>query len=271
VKFFKNKLLIPLIIGIIVSVIIITLSVINIFNIPELRALDMRFIYRLKTPAVNKDIVIIAIDDESLRRNPKPLVFWGGEFGRVIQKLSENDVKAIGLDYIQRIPLVDYPGLQENDDKFRMALSLKKTVVLTYLNEEKEFEKPPNSITAAMGEPPPPDRKEPFVRDNNFGAGNLQPDPDNFYRTQPLIFQDKNNNRQASLALATAAKYLDIKLFDIKEVNEGLQAGEKIIPLYDKKCRSMYINFSGPAGTFPKIPFYKVLEEGEKNNTAYFK
>lgn len=47
---------------------------------------------------VDVPVVLIAIDDESLRRNPDPLLFWGPVLARAIAALRARGVTAIGLD-----------------------------------------------------------------------------------------------------------------------------------------------------------------------------
>ena len=265
-NFVKKKLIIPLIISIVVSIIIICLSGTRPFELLELKTLDLRFVNRFIHPEINEDIIIIAIDDESLEKNKEPLVFWGGDFGTVISKLSDYS-KVIGLDYIQKISLEDYKT--ENDQTFAASLLKGKTVILTYINENGDPELPPPQLlnSVVWGENT---GESSSIKYDRLGAGNLYQDVDAFYRFQPLLLETRENLTFASFAFAISSRYGGQTLQGLEEKGDKLILGEKSIPLSDQKEKYIYINFAGPAKTFPMVSFNEVLEKAKENDDDYF-
>jgi adenylate cyclase len=197
----------------------------------ELKSLDLRFWFRgPQSPA--SPIVIIAIDEDSFDELNLTWPFPRALHGRLLDLVSQGRPAAIGLDILFIEPSVLGP---DDDRALAEAIARAGNVVLAAaftvtegdLGRREDLNPPLPEIRAGAAA---------------FGFVNLTTDRDAFVRSGPLHrpyqdgIQESFTRRLHSLAR---------------------RAGLPAQPLPAQATTG--INFRGPAGTFPIVPYYKVL------------
>ena len=227
----------------------------------ELKTLDYRFLLRGAEEPDGR-IVIVGIDKRSLDRMEDPMVFWRPHFAKVIKKISDSGAKAIGLDFVLSSALSKKIDGEVHDRTLALALLEADNVVLaktfTYKREEDIYVvKEPTPILSS-------------VNPYNVGFVNLTSDSDNTVRMQTQLIMDSKGEGHISFGLAVFARSID--KIEPKEINvkkEGIELGTKVIPM--NRYGEMMINFAGPSGTYPRIPFYDIWKMADGGQEDYFK
>lgn len=197
----------------------------------ELKSLDLRFRLRGPRPAASP-IVIVAIDEDSFDELDLSWPFPRALHGDLLDRIGQGRPIAIGLDI-----MFAEPSLLGPDDDRALAEAIARTdnVVLAA------------AFTATEGDlgrredlnPPLPEVRAGAAA---FGFVNLTPDRDAFVRSGPLRRRYQESVRESfALTLHRLAR------------EAGLAAHPA--PAADEPG----INFRGPAGTFPTVPYYQVL------------
>ena len=227
----------------------------------ELKTLDYRFLLR-STEEPDSRIVIVGIDKRSLDRIPDPMVFWRPHFAKVIKEISDAGAKAIGLDFVLSSALSKKIDGEEHDRTLALAMLDADNVILTktftYKREEDIY----------VVEEPVPILSS--INPYNVGFVNLTSDSDNTVRRQTQLIMDSNGEGHISFGLAVFAKFIDkIAPENINVKKERIELGTKVIPM--NRYGEMLINFAGPSGTYPQIPFYDVWKMADTEHGEYFK
>lgn len=234
---------------------------------PELRLQDQFFSWRsfLKRDPDTANIVLVTIDDESIRRlgsyPPWPRIVY--QF--LIERLRNEGASVIGLDFVldcneafetgasSRLTprLNDFirseintnwrPGTPE--DARNLILAMRSTSLV--IPAIKSDFLPPGHVL-----------KE-FFSDgiselDCTGNITLEPDFDGIIRRATLV-AEQDGQPKSSFALRIAEKKWGMSAL-LTDHNRVLARGKEI-PLV------MTINFAGPEGTFPTIPFWRLLED----------
>jgi adenylate cyclase len=206
------------------------------FQILNLKALDAQFVFRGRVPTSN--IILLVADDKTLNTFHEPQIFWHPYYAQAIKAAGEAGARVIGLDLAFGIPVEKW-----EPDYDRILAEAVSTTVLTSgvpvvcgyveaLNTNQAILPIQiNMIAAAMG-------LSAFV--------NMTADPDDFVRRQELVSADVPPNR--SFAMRVAEKYIGQ---DATFQNDRLMLGGNDIPT--SSDRSIFINYAGPAGTFPRV------------------
>jgi len=93
--------------------------------------------YRPTPP--DRDIVLIAIDDASLKKWKEPFVFWGPHLAKAIERVSQGGASVVALDWLQPIRSEEWfadkyqalkPIFAKNDEQLSMALSRTRSAVM---------------------------------------------------------------------------------------------------------------------------------------------
>lgn len=188
-----------------------------------------QFVYSRST---DKDIILIAIDDESLQRYGR----WPWDrdiFAQIQEKLEKFDLKVIAWD-------LSFTEPSEHDDEFTNSLESDIPVVLA-------SELSPQWQSGYLA--PLPE----FQKDNvTMGYFNLQKDQDGKIRSTSLFEYDRNRNCHKSFPLVI------YELYTGENYENPCEKGIEEIPLEDGN--SLIVNYSGPPGSIQQIPVSDFLE-----------
>jgi adenylate cyclase len=212
----------------------------------ELAAYDARLSHQ--DPYTADNIVIVAIDDESLQQMPT----WPwprSVHGQLLDRLKDSGVKLVGMDILFDSPTDD----PEDDARFAQALKRHGHVILAgQVNRDtalrgEEMSSGVSSISIPY---------EPF-EDNMLAMGltNIQNDPDAVVRRAWLQLKHQDVPH-ATLPVALAAAYLGRKPEAV--AIEGLREGDGGHPYLGPT--SVLVNYCGPAGSVKTLPYYQVLD-----------
>ncbi|HXW68704.1 MAG TPA: adenylate/guanylate cyclase domain-containing protein, partial [Dissulfurispiraceae bacterium] len=166
------------------------------WNLLELRTIDLRFLLKRK-PATDaaKEIVLIAIDEESYEKFKQPLILYHTYIAETIKFLVDSGVRVIGLDLeLPNIPLVG--RIPEYDQVYTMSFMYARArgvdVVIGYSNNEL----PPfaSYIVAAGGR-------------DTVGSLILTDDADSYVRRQELFGVDAKGRKYESFAFKVAKRF----------------------------------------------------------------
>lgn len=203
--------------------------------------LDSSFAYRGTRPTSAK-IVLIGMDDESLDKIKKPLVYTSPELAKVVNFVKARGAAAIGLDVLVPESASGFQGLEA--EVFGKANEFAGNVVLAKWRLRKKWLLP-IKIWWMNG-------REEYA---DLGFVNTSPDKDKFLRRQQLVIREGDQaHTHFALTLLSVAKSADIRW---KE--EELFLGDRPVPL-DKE-QKLRINYVGPAETFEVTPFHEFLFE----------
>ena len=197
----------------------------------ELKSLDLRF--RLRGPeAPASPIVIVSIDEDSFDELNLSWPFPRALHGRLLDLVSQGRPAAIGLDILFIEPSVLGP---DDDQALADAIARAGNVVLAAASTVTEGD---------LGRredlnPPLPEIRAGAAA---FGFVNLTTDRDAFVRSGPLRRVHQDGVRES---------------FGLSLHRLAWQAGLAAQPV--PATAEPGINFRGPAGTFPSVPYYQVL------------
>ncbi len=195
---------------------------------------DSSFTYRGRRTTSAK-VVLVGIDDASLDRLPKPLVFLSPELAEVVAYLQGRGAKVIGLELMIRETLNTYPGLQ-GERLGRAAAHAGNVVMPAVLKDDGGLLRPIQTWQTGA----------------RLGLVNLDEDNDYFLRRQsPSRVVMGHRYNHFSLAMLNVAGRAQA------DTDGRLRVDGRVVPLDDQG--RLRINFVGPPGTFPYVPFQAVL------------
>ena len=243
----------------------------------------------IKNDRANKDLVILGIDEDTLRKFDQDHIQWPfpwkthAQFTRFV---ASGNPSSIMFDIM-------FESHKEGQDEFAKAIGDSKCTFLDYqfLSEEVDtmypdqeerlkildkikFKVDPNDHTDQwVDEVLPPN---PIVADKAkaIGFANILPDADHFNRKMPLLIKYKGFY-YPNIDLVVIMNYYGITPDDV-EIRMGKYIKLKNIPL-EKMTRPnkeraitipidesgfMYINFIGQIGSFPHFPYYFFAQDG---------
>ncbi len=228
-------------------------TLLGLFEYVELKAIDAAF--SLRGPlAPTAPIVIVAVDDESIRETNIQWPWPRQYMADLITKISSGGPKSISTDIFWYEPSSD----PADDAALAQAIANAGNVILANdINhieqagfELDEYRRPlPALESAAM----------------HLGLANLYRDPDSFVRQMPLYLVSQDQ-AYFSWAAITAFNYLGLPLPDTVQPN-GVTTGSLTIPLEDNR---IIVNYRGGTGSiFKQIPAYQIVNGDQ--NPAQFK
>jgi CHASE2 domain-containing sensor protein len=186
-------------------------------------------------------IVIVGLDEHS-RTSP----YVSPELAEVVGYLHQQGAAAIGID----LPEISTDSGRGDATPLGKAIRDARTVVLAELRTERGTKRPLRQWQVNALDP------ETAVA-TEFGFVNVTEDDDKFVRRQQLLIPGRDQGTMVphfALALFSLAHGVD---FTWDGDRHELRVGEAKIPLdAEQKLR---INFAGPPGTFPVVPFREVL------------
>ena len=218
-----------------------------------------------------KHTALVVIDEESLSRYPDdPLVFWPPLFAKATATLREAGATVIGIDFLfsitpeswfSKLNLTKNEALQQYDLAFRQELNSGKVVLVGSI-AHGEAGKPDNLLLPHADyllSLPGMDMVA------GIGLADLEPDQDGAirrYRIAPTINLPKE--------MAAGAPRLSFgALMAVRATGQSAAASEWRIGGYGYAAPSVHnISYTGPQGTIPRVPFYKLLEKNALNDPA---
>jgi adenylate cyclase len=222
--------------------------------------LDGCFFYRGARPT-QAHVVIVGLDDESLARLKKPLPYVSPELARVVRHVHDQGATAIGIDLLvpesmSGLPEIDTDRGLGDAAPLGQAIYDAGNVVLPEWRDGQHRQRPLYQWQIKALDPEK-------AAATDFGFVNLTEDGDQFVRRQQLLIRDPDRHTAVphfSLALFARAQGAD---FTWDDDRQELRVGNQVVPLdADQKLR---INFAGPPGSFPVLPFHQVLDAAREN------
>lgn len=227
-----KKLIRPLIIGGSLIILVLLSYGRGLLDIPELKSLDFRF--QIRGPIASKvPIVLVSIDQDSFDELNLPWPWPRTLHATLIRKLAQSQAKLIALDILFTEPKAD----PREDRALAEAIKEAGNVILAAEN---------TAVESAFGPRMTMSLPLPLIRENALGYGpvNLVTDPDGIVRRAhiALHFQDR-------LHLHFAYKIYQAI------VGKEITVGEQISTV------PTLINFRGAAGSYPVVPYYRILRD----------
>lgn len=235
----------------------------------ELKNYDLRQNIHTKQKLTSPNIVILAIDDNSLELLQNKYGSWPWDrqaYVDAISYLNKSGAKQIILDLM----FVNHSKNKSSDDKLIKIIKENNNVFVAMNLDNREDSKHaplPKDLEAKVknnGNIEFPDYKNyrPIMQEiingtSNIGMINCNRDFDGISRGIPS-FVEMNNNYYPYLALMAAAKYFGVKNFEINGENELLFKDKKL-PL--QKNGYMLLNWY--TNNFKTIPFWKMKKNPE--------
>ena len=197
----------------------------------------------------------VSIDDETLTAlKDDPLVFWAPHFARVMDVLTQADVKAVGLDvlyqvsaesWLKKLELPDSSASRNFDSPLRAALANGDKILITQLVQtvggKAQLLLPPEDHLLLLP-----------AGIHDLGIGNLFPDDDKRVRHfYPSITSDPafpGIGFGMQLALRAAGK---------DPAQNQWEIGGSML---QREPKSMPIGYTGPPGTIPTVSMNMLLQ-----------
>jgi adenylate cyclase len=221
------------------------------FQILNLKAYDAQFALRGSEPT--HDIVLLVADQKALDTFQELRVFWHPYYAQAIEAAGRAGARVIGLDLAFGVPVEKWEP--DHDRKLAEAVSSSPVpVVCGYvpaLNTNQEtLPVPVNMIAAAMGLAAYP---------------NITADPDDFVRRQELIEAPSKDPHDPPPARALAMRVVEKFLSEDVTIRNGqLVLRNQAIPVSSE--RTIFINYAGPPGTFPRVSLADFLAAARSGN-----
>jgi adenylate cyclase len=213
--------------------------------------------YRLSGPSEPRDdVVVIAVDDETLDRIQDPLVFWGPHFAAAVARLRLLGATAIGIDFLLEQSAEGWfarNGLQDLALSRNLDASLRAQLYQGGVVLAASFEVAPDGTVVHQL----PNRDYLAVLDRistQVALTDLPLDSDQVVRRfRPVIF-DVQDRPGLSMALALVLRHLNL------DATPGpWQIGGRSVAWDSDRIE---LAFVGPGGTIPTIPLHRLLAEG---------
>lgn len=266
-SFWKNKRLIGIFLIIFFTIVLSVTAFFNVFNLWQLQLANN--FYGNQKP--NNDIVIVAIDDDSLSDNVGLGNFekWSREnFAKVLDNINKYDPKVVAFDFIFR-QKKDEIG----DQKFYEALAKTKKAIIAYrlnpngFNEEKGFYFQKNGSSEAEGVLP----VLTTLNNLSLAAAKVFRDDDGaIRRIMPFIYDEQTGQYYENLAFAIARSVFNAPLPKKPLISpnnyemEDNRGNKHKIPL---EKGQMLINYTPITlkGSYPTISFVDVYKQDYQN------
>lgn len=204
--------------------------------------------YRLKaSPSAIKDILLVTIDNETLKNMPQRWPYPRSDFAKVIQNLKEAEAKVIGFDFV-----FFGKSTAEEDALLKKALKDGKIIILASLiDEESSLDFSPTSVLSQT---------------LSSGIITKLQDSDGIARRNLTYLVSKKESHKGFLSwemrlLITAKKIRLSSLTDEENIiSFKNESGKKWAIPVDSKTKSFLIHFRAHTTDFKRLSFYQVFK-----------
>jgi signal transduction histidine kinase len=229
--------------------------------LPSLSAVSTNILFRLRGPfGPADDIVIVAIDDQSLQRIGR----WPwprSVMADALDKISVTQPRAVGLDIVY-----GEPSVEADDLKLAEAVKKNGRVVLPAQLIAREVKSDERNVVVWL---------RPAIGNASAAVGHAHasPDVDGILRGIQLSKADDNGTRLWAFGLEVVRITEGISPEDFEEKIGALRFGNYQIPLREEEAagsaipgvslirpNEMLINYAGPAATFPRYSIADVVD-----------
>ncbi len=228
------------------------LSGLLLFETLELKSIDARFGLRGQFDSVDSSLVVVAIDDEAFLSLPAKWPFPRTYYARLVRNLADAGARLIVLDIELTEPSYANP---EEDRELVQAVREAGNVILAgkvvyeagthgveYAHTLKPF---PELLDAALG----------------WGIVNALEDADGFIRRY-ILYQRVGRDTVYSLGTQTFRALVGaLQAPPRADARRGLCFADACIPRGERGW--IYINYAGPAFTYPTYSIAHVLDDAE--------
>ena len=214
---------------------------------------------------------LVVVDEASLARYPDdPLVFWMPLFARAAATLREAGATVIGIDFLfsispeswfSKLNVPKSDALQQYDLPFRQELN-KGQMILVGKKIKGEAGKSDDLLL------PLPEHMISLPNTDllsGVGLADLETDADDTVRrftVTPALNLPKD-------VAASAPRFAFGALLAARAAGQDAAALRKRVDANDAaNAASQVISYTGPPGTIPQVPFYKLLEKDALNDPA---
>ncbi|MBN2355592.1 CHASE2 domain-containing protein [candidate division KSB1 bacterium] len=246
----KNRYLTIIVLSLTAVIMALIVSSFGLFKNLQLKTVNTFFYFRGPSVPSDTNIVIIALDDQTIKSMPAKMPYPRSYYARLVQNLSRAGARLVVFDIEFTEPSVADP---REDLYLADAIYNAKNVILAgkvVLNVNKRIEhnafviKPIDTLLAV----------QPL-----WGIVNVPEDIDGFIRSY-LLYQPVGQTRYYPLAIQAVRALQDNG--DQKEplsTKNAFIVGDTWIPKV--LANTMYINFRGPAGTIRTYSLASVLDD----------
>lgn len=241
----------------------------------ELKLLDIRFSQRGEFSIKDtSDIIILEINQETYEELPNPFKTWPWPrivFQKVVENLEDAGAKTVGIDLLWSNPDRMNPGY---DTLFMNTIRRNGNIVIAGkvdVEKEAQLSRIDSRFTISKFTDSTHTIIEEnfdnifFESDSSIGIVQTPGDYDEVYRRyQPYVSTSTYPEPVPSFGFALLNKWLGLPPESIarRDKSSGnFILGSKEIPAFDNT--TMLINFYGADRTFPRVNFYKVLDDEE--------
>lgn len=208
--------------------------------------------YKIKPkPIEAKDIVVIAIDDESFRQLHRKWPWPRSLFAEFITKLNQYQPKLISID------LQFFGASQDVNDDYLLAQSIKNAgniVLSAYIAADGKYNRPIKILEEAAFE---------------SGFVNKPRDRDLILRSARILFPKELGSKSldSSFGFKSALGFWGLKAKDIRiSENSLLINAPKYTSVPFNRHGTLKLNFQVKNNDFKIIPFYKIIKQTAKND-----
>jgi len=251
----KYQYIIIAILGVLIATLMEYAGVVHFL---EMKALDTRYELRseyFRQPEVSKQIVVIGIDDISIREIKPPFILWDTFFAEIFEKLGKYDTKVIGLDLIWTKRIDDFvkrPAKERNALRRALLIAKNKYHTKIVMGIGAATRKSLGSQVQELDTSLPMKQFGSIVGRNGFGVVNTLPDSDNYIRQIKLQYQSVTEDKKSLPGFDNliASYFLDTR-------PEGLNLAPLLINYQLNK-------------EFKILSFSEVLNQAIADNKDYF-
>ncbi|MEJ2213311.1 MAG: adenylate/guanylate cyclase domain-containing protein [Gammaproteobacteria bacterium] len=215
-------------------------------------------VFKPKVDPSSSPVVVIAVDEKTYDTEPfssRPKVLWTPYLAKVQDLLLKSGVKVVGYDIIFSSSVEeDLPGYEK---PFLISLlkgARQKKIILGKAQHSKKPVAPhPAQMFVVQG-------------NKNVKALNLHVDPDDIIRRVPMFFESHLGNKESSMSLELASRYLG--QYPVANGDGSIELDGYRIP--GSENNAALINFQG----YPQIPafsLYDLYQRAVENDVEYFK
>ncbi|MFO0844016.1 MAG: adenylate/guanylate cyclase domain-containing protein [Gemmataceae bacterium] len=256
-----------LVAGVVVAMLVWLAGRAGLFDGLEDWALDEAFVWRGRRATAAR-VVLVGIDEESIRRLGKNLSYVSPELARVVRYANAQGASAIGIDVLiherqQFNPEIMRPGGSGTPPRWARRSARRGTSCsLAGTTRSRPAGRGERPLAASSAPVALKALNEETRADTDLAFVHLNEDGDRFVRRQQLLASEGGELRvQFGYALYCVSRGEGVRHQDGVPL-----AGGDPVPLDERGC--MLVNYVGPPGTFPAVPLHEALrriDSGERS------